>query len=747
MVKILKKQKLSDTIFRLRLEAEKIAKKRKAGQFVIIRISADGERIPLTIADANDKEGWIEIIVQAVGKSTKKLMEFNENDYINDLAGPLGNPTHIEKFGKVLCIGGGLGAAPLYPIANAMKDAGNEVTAIIGARNKDLLILEDDFRKFCDNVFITTDDGTAGIKGFAADVIKKLIAEGKKFDCAVVVGPPIMMKFTSKLTVENGIKTFVSLNPIMIDGTGMCGGCRVSINGETKFACVDGPEFDASLVNWDELLNRLGSYEKIAQKNESHTCNLYSAKTENEVEEPTKTSNRTQMRCRDANERRRNFEEVNLGFSQVEATKEAARCLECKKPRCVDGCPVGINIPDFIRLVKRGDFIDALAVIKKTNALPAVCGRVCPQETQCEAKCILGIKSDSVAIGALERFVADWNCEHHTPNYPVYPKSGKKVAIIGSGPAGLSTAGYLAKHGVEVVVFEALHEVGGVLVYGIPEFRLPKSVVQMEVDELKEIGVKFETNFVVGKTATIDDLLEKEGFSAAFIGSGAGLPKFPNIKGINANGVYSANEYLTRVNLMHAWKENSNTPIIKGKKAVVMGGGNVAMDAVRVALRLGANEAHIVYRRSFDEMPARKEEILHAQEEGVIFDILRDPKEVIVGEDGFVCGVKCIKCELGEPDNSGRRSPVEIPNSEFVIECDVFIVAIGTSPNPIIAQTTQNLDTSKYGTITATSGAGRTSRPNVYAGGDIVTGAATVIMAMGAGKEAAKAILTDIGLE
>ena len=458
-------------------------------------------------------------------------------------------------------------------------------------------------------------------------------------------------------------------------------------------------------------------------------------------------TDRTKIRSRDANERKRNFEEVSIGFSQEEAINEANRCLECQNPRCVAGCPVEINIPGFIRLVKRAEFIDALSVIKKTNALPAICGRVCPQEIQCEVKCILGIKGESVAIGALERFVADWNRQNHTHNYPIYPKTDKKAAIIGSGPAGLSAAGYLAKHGVEVVVFEALHEVGGVLVYGIPDFRLPNSVVQAEIDELREIGVRFETNFVVGKTATIDDLLEKDGFSAVFIGSGAGLPKFPNIKGINANGVYSANEYLTRVNLMQAWKEDSHTPIIKGKKAVVMGGGNVAMDAVRVSLRLGADEAHIVYRRGFDEMPARKEEIHHAQEEGVIFDILTDPKEIILGDDGFVSGVKCIKCELGEPDSSGRRSPLEIPGSEFVVPCDVFIAAIGTSPNPIIAKTTENLETGKHGTITAIDGSGRTSKPKVYAGGDIVTGTATVILAMGAGKEAAKAILSDLGLE
>ena len=455
---------------------------------------------------------------------------------------------------------------------------------------------------------------------------------------------------------------------------------------------------------------------------------------------------RAKMRCRPAEERRRNFDEVNLGFSQEEAINEANRCLECKNAKCAAGCPVGIDIPEFIRQIKKGEFIDAQNVIKKTNALPAVCGRVCPQETQCEEKCVLKIKGEPVAIGALERFVADWNIEHHIPNHPIYAKTGIKVAIIGSGPAGLSAAGYLAKHGVEVVVFEALHELGGVLIYGIPEFRLPKAVVQAEINELKQIGVKFETNFVVGKTATIDEMLEKDGFSAVFIGSGAGLPRFPDIKGINANGVYSANEYLTRVNLMHAWKENSKTPIIRGKKAVVMGGGNVAMDAVRVALRLGADEAHIVYRRGFEEMPARLEEVHHAQEEGVIFDILCDPKEIIVGEDGFVSGVKCIKCELGAPDASGRRSPVEIPNSEFVIDCDVFIVAIGTSPNPIIAKTTENLQTGRTGTITAIDPNGRTSKPKVYAGGDIVTGAATVILAMGAGKEAAKAILTDLGL-
>ncbi|GIM28481.1 oxidoreductase [Clostridium polyendosporum] len=438
--------------------------------------------------------------------------------------------------------------------------------------------------------------------------------------------------------------------------------------------------------------------------------------------------------------RARNFKEVCLGYTEEEARIEAARCLNCKNPRCVGSCPVNIDIPDFIEKVKEGDMKEAARVIAKSSALPAVCGRVCPQESQCEGQCVVGIKGEAIAIGKLERFVADWSRVHGVELSEPAEKNGRKIAIVGSGPAGLACAGDLAKLGYEVTIFEALHEPGGVLVYGIPEFRLPKdTVVKHEIDNVKKLGVKIETNVIIGRTITIDELFENEHFDAIFIGSGAGLPKFMGISGENANGVFSANEYLTRSNLMKAFKEEYDTPIKVGKKVAVVGGGNVAMDAARTALRLGA-EVHIVYRRGEDELPARVEEIHHAKEEGVIFDLLTNPVEILQDEKGWVRGMKCIKMKLGEPDASGRRSAAEVPGSEFIMNVDTVIMSLGTTPNPLISQTTQGLKIDKRKCIIAEEETGLTSREGVYAGGDAVTGAATVILAMGAGKKAAQAI-------
>lgn len=449
---------------------------------------------------------------------------------------------------------------------------------------------------------------------------------------------------------------------------------------------------------------------------------------------------RTPAREQEAKVRATNFEEVCYGYNEEEAVKEALRCLNCKKPMCVNECPVSISIPRFIEHVKNKDFEGAAKVIAETSALPAVCGRVCPQEVQCEGKCILGIKGEAVAIGKLERFVADWSRENNVNLAQTEKKNGKKVAVIGSGPAGLSCAGDLAKFGYAVTIFEALHEAGGVLVYGIPEFRLPKeTVVKHEVENLKKLGVKIETNVIVGRTITIDELLEEEDFQAIFIGTGAGLPNFMGIPGENLNGVFSANEFLTRNNLMKAFKSEYDTPIKAGKKVAVVGGGNVAMDAARTALRLGA-EVHIVYRRSEEELPARKEEVHHAKEEGIIFDLLTNPIEVIGNESGWVTGMKCVKMELGEPDASGRRKPMEVPNSEFILEVDTVIMSLGTSPNPLISSTTVGLEINKRKCLVAEEETGLTSKERVYAGGDAVTGAATVILAMGAGKKAAKAI-------
>ena len=435
-----------------------------------------------------------------------------------------------------------------------------------------------------------------------------------------------------------------------------------------------------------------------------------------------------------------NFDEVCLGYNKEEAMEEASRCLGCKKAKCVEGCPVSIHIPDFIHQVKEGNFEEAYRIISESSALPAICGRVCPQESQCEGKCIRGIKGEAVSIGKLERFVADWARENGIKPSAPAEKNGKKVAVIGSGPSGLTCAGDLAKMGYDVTIFEALHKAGGVLVYGIPEFRLPKSaVVEKEVENVKALGVKIETNVIIGKSTTIDELMDKEGFEAVFIGSGAGLPMFMGIPGENANGVFSANEFLTRNNLMKAFRDDYDTPIVHGTKVAVVGGGNVAMDAARTALRLGA-EVHIIYRRSEAELPARAEEVHHAKEEGIIFDLLTNPKEILVDENDWVKGIRVVKMELGEPDASGRRRPVEIPGSEYEIDVDTVIMSLGTSPNPLISSTTIGLDINKRKCIIADEETGKTSKDGVYAGGDAVTGAATVILAMGAGKAAAKGI-------
>lgn len=453
---------------------------------------------------------------------------------------------------------------------------------------------------------------------------------------------------------------------------------------------------------------------------------------------PNMSPKKNEMPTQDPKVRATNYLEVAQGYTKEQAMDEAARCLNCKNKPCMGGCPVAINIPEFIKKITEEDFEGAYKIITQSSSLPAVCGRVCPQETQCEQKCVRGIKGEPVAIGRLERFVADWH-NAHSQDAPEKPESnGHKVAVVGSGPSGLACAGDLAKKGYDVTVFEALHLAGGVLVYGIPEFRLPKSIVQKEIDGLKALGVKVETNTVIGRTESVDELFD-EGFEAVYIGTGAGLPKFMHIPGENLNGVYSANEFLTRVNLMKAYKENSQTPVMQAKKVAVVGGGNVAMDAARSALRLGAQKVYIVYRRSEDELPARKEEVEHAKEEGIEFKLLTNPVEIMGNESKFVCGMKCVEMELGEPDASGRRRPVVKDNSEFVLDVDCVIMSIGTSPNPLIKATTKGLDTQSWGGIIADE-SGLTSREGVYAGGDAVTGAATVILAMGAGKTAAQSI-------
>ena len=753
MFRIEKKKWLNEKICLMEVKAEALARSAKPGQFLIVKIDEKGERIPLTICDYNRKEGTVTIVFFAIGKSTEEMGKLNEGDFFQDVAGPLGQESEflhkdIEdlKNKKILFVAGGVGTAPVYPQVKWFNENGIKTDVIIGAKTKSLVILEDEMKKEAGNVYIATDDGSYGFHGMVTGLIDELIKnQNKHYDHVVAIGPMIMMKFVSLKTKEYSIPTTVSLNPLMVDGTGMCGACRVTIGDKIKFACVDGPEFDGHLVNFDEAMRRQMIYKTeegraYLEKTEGETHHARGCQCcnhENSLENLEK-GKRVPVREQDPKVRAENFEEVTFGYTLEEAQREAERCLNCKNPLCMKGCPVEINIPAFIEKIKEGNILEAGKILTKYTSLPAVCGRVCPQETQCEGKCVLGIKGEPVAIGKLEKFVGDYLLENNL-EISIPKKNNHKIAVVGSGPAGLTAAGDLAKMGYDVTVFEALHKTGGVLTYGIPEFRLPKEkVVQKEIDNIKKLGVHFITNEIIGKTTTIDNLLDKEEFEAVFIGSGAGLPKFMGIPGENFNGVFSANEFLTRVNLMKAYCDDYMTPVKKGKKVAVIGGGNVAMDAVRTAKRLGA-EAHIVYRRSEKDFPARLEEVHHAKEEGIIIDALTLPKEILGDENGNVIGMRCIHTKLGEPDASGRASFIEIPESEFIMEVDTVIMALGTAPNPLISSTTKGLDINKWKCIVADED-GQTSREGVFAGGDAVSGAATVILAMGAGKKAAEAI-------
>ncbi len=751
MNKILKKTYFSEKVVQMVVEAPLIARSRKPGNFVIVRVGEKGERMPLTISDADVEKGTITLVIQKMGVSSTKLCDLNEGDYITDLVGPLGKPTHIEKVGTVLACGGGVGVAPLLPIIRAFKTVGNRVISVLAARTKELIILEDEVRKVSDEVIIMTDDGSYGKQGVVTVGMEEVIAR-EKVDLCVTIGPAIMMKFCSLLTKKQGIPTIASLNAIMVDGTGMCGACRVTVGGKTKFTCVDGPEFDAHEIDFDEMLARLGGFrsaetEKMEAFVHQGECALSDRNSEwrKVLRDVVKAKDRTMierviMPERAPAERITSQRlEVNTGLTKEMAMREAMRCQDCVNPTCMEGCPVGIDIPGFIKNIERGEILEAASVLKKTSALPAVCGRVCPQEKQCESKCfyLQKMRKAPVAIGYLERFAADFERESGQIAVPeVAAPNGIKIAVIGSGPSGLSFAGDMIKRGYDVTVFEALHEIGGVLKYGIPEFRLPNRIVDVEIDNLRKMGVKFVTNFIVGMTEGIEDL-KKEGFQGFYVASGAGLPNFMNIPGENANGVLSSNEYLTRVNLMGADNEFSDTPVYRGKNVVVVGGGNTAMDSVRTAKRLGAERAMIIYRRSEEEMPARLEEVKHAKEEGCEFITLTNPVEYIADEKGYVKQVRVQKMELGEPDASGRRRPVPVEGSEYLIDADVVVVAVGVSPNPIVPRSVSGLEVSKKGTIVVDEATMESNLAGFYAGGDIVRGGATVILAMGDGRRAA----------
>ena len=758
MNKIISKRQFSEKVFCFDIEAPLIAQSRRAGNFVIVRVDKNSERMPLTIADADKVRGTIKLVVQKVGLSSTKLCNLNEGDDVADVVGPLGNPTHIENFGTVICAGGGVGVAPMLPIIRALKEAGNRVLSVLAGRNKELIILEDEVRASSDQTIIMTDDGSYGEKGVVTVGIEKLIQQ-EHIDKAFAIGTPIIMKFCCLLTQKYNIPTDVSLNTIMVDGTGMCGACRLTIGGKTKFVCIDGPEFDGALVDWDEMFKRMGTFKAVEKEEmehyQEHLClpeTEPSAQSASPIplpkhtplpqQEPLKAKDRVKIprvRMPELDPAYRvtiRLEEVNQGLTAEMAMREAQRCLDCKHPSCVEGCPVNINIPGFIKQIEKGEFIEAARILKQTSALPAVCGRVCPQEKQCESRCIHHkMKSEPVAIGYLERFAADYERESGQTVLPEMAASnGIKVAVVGSGPSGLSFAGDMAKNGFDVYVFEALHEIGGVLKYGIPEFRLPNRIVEAEIDNLRKMGVHFQTDVIIGKTISIAELKAK-GFQGIFVGSGAGLPNFMDIPGENALNIMSSNEYLTRVNLMDAANPHTDTPINLGKKVLVVGGGNTAMDSCRTAKRLGA-DVTLVYRRSEAEMPARIEEVKHAKEEGIQFLTLHNPKEYLTDDNGAVKAAILDVMQLGEPDQSGRRRP-ETTGQTITIVCDQVIVAVGVSPNPLVPQSIEGLALGRKNTI-AVNEQMQSNLLEIYAGGDIVRGGATVILAMGDGRRAAE---------
>ena len=794
MNKIVKKDRFSEKVYCFEIEAPLIAHSCKPGNFIIIRVDDHSERVPYTIAKSNIEAGTLTLVIQEVGLSSTKLCQLNEGDSVHDIVGPLGTPSEIENYGTVVCAGGGIGIAAILPILTALHQAGNRVISVLAGRTKDLIIMEEDVRGNSDDVIIMTDDGSYGQKGVVTvgveDVIKR-----EHVDRVLAIGPPMMMKFTSLLARRYNIPNYVSLNTIMVDGTGMCGACRLTIGGKTRFVCIDGPEFDGDQVDWTEMLERMGTFreqEKEALNPLSHSQRTDSYEEQTNLHENQQKPYMTQtskelfisdvineekqmdgvlLNDRNAQWRKElrltmkpkerlaitrvkmpeldpeyrvttRLEEVNMGLTLEMAVQEAHRCLDCANPSCVKGCPVNVQIPDFIKNIERGHVLDAAKVLKQTSALPAVCGRVCPQEKQCESQCIhLKMNSQAVAIGYLERFAADYERESGLTSLPEKALSnGIKVAVVGSGPSGLSFAGDMVKRGFEVYVFEALHEVGGVLKYGIPEFRLPNHIVDVEIDNLRQEGVHFLTDTIVGKTITIEELEERE-FKGIFIGSGAGLPNFMGIPGENLINIMSSNEYLTRVNLMDAANPETDTPLNIGKKVIIVGGGNTAMDSVRTARRLGA-DVTLVYRRGEKEMPARLEEVKHAKEEGIHFLTLHNPKEYLADDKGRVKAAVLDVMKLGEADASGRRKP-EISGKTVTIDCDQVIVAVGVSPNPLVPKSIKGLELGRKNTIIVNENM-QSSRNNIYAGGDIVRGGATVILAMGDGRKAASGMAEQL---
>jgi glutamate synthase (NADPH/NADH) small chain len=757
---ILEKTLLAPDTWSFIVQAPMVARGRKPGQFLMVAPFEQSERIPLTLADGDARKGWIRFIMVEVGATTRAMGKLSAGDKLYAVAGPMGEPTELVKTGTVVLVAGGYGSAAILPAAQALKARGQRVITILGGRSQERVLLAAELEAASDELIVTTDDGTLGRKGIVTQPLLELL-EREPVAEVVAVGPMPMMQAVSEATRAKGIFTLVSLNALMVDGTGMCGGCRVSVGGEVKFACFDGPDFDGHKVDFNMLRMRQDWYRKDESEAHGHVCNLgLSSKPVTDADMPfiapvadldwknldwsaIKAPQRMKIprqvaACQDPAVRVTNFQEVTLALNADQARLEAARCLDCKVPKCIEGCPVSINIPAFIKRIEAGDPLEAARILKQSSSLPAVCGRVCPQEKQCEAKCVVGIKGEAVAIGRLERFAADalLAAEPETP--PMAAPTGRKVAVVGAGPAGLTVAGELAGKGHDVTVYDALHRPGGVLLYGIPEFRLPNAIVDKEVATLRRMGVKFVLNTLIGRSMTLAEL--KQDYDAVFMGTGAGLPKMLGIPGEEFKGIYTANEFLTRINLMRAdLFPETGTPVSVGKHVVVVGCGNTAMDGARAARRMGPDSVSIVYRRTIKESTARKEELEHTEEEGVHFRWLTNPIRCIGNEQGWITHIECAVMELTEPGPDSRRG-VRATDRTEIIPCDTLVIALGFSVNPLIAQTEGRLVTMKGGVVAVDEETGETTVPSVFAGGDVITGGATVILAMGQGRRAAEAM-------
>ena len=758
---ILEKKLIAPETWSFIVQAPQVARGRKPGQFFMVAPFPESERIPLTLAGGDARRGYIHFIMQEVGATTKAMGRFSAGDRLFAVAGPMGTPTELVEEGTIVLMAGGYGSAAILPAAEELHAKGRRVITILGGRSAERVLLADELGAASAELIVTTDDGTLGRKGLVTDALKDVIAR-EKVAQVVAVGPLPMMRAVSDLTKPHGIFTLVSLNALMVDGTGMCGGCRVTVGGQTKFACFDGPDFDGHQVDFNMLRMRQDWY-KTEEKDicDPHECKIGRVAATGPVDysqylpEPVadldwqnldlntiKPSQkmkipRQEMACQPPELRVCNFDEVSLGLGPDQAKLEAARCIQCKHPACIEGCPVSINIPAFLMQIVQDNPQGAARIIKESSSLGSVCGRVCPQEKQCEIKCVVGIKGDPVSIGRLERFASDSMLgSQELP--PVEAPTGKKVAVIGAGPAGLTVAGELIKKGHQVTVYDAFHKPGGVMLYGIPEFRLPNKIVDQEVDTLRRLGVTFVMNTLVGRSMTLEEM--RKDFDAIFMGTGAGLPKMMGIPGEEYKGVYTANEFLTRINLMRAdLFPNYSTPVTVGKNVIIVGAGNTAMDAARAARRMGAEHVTVVYRRTVKESTARKEELEHAHEEGVAFKFLCTPVQLHGNDKGWMTHAECAVMELGEPGPDGRRSP-KMTDERITIPCETLVVALGFDVNPLLAITEKGLKTLKGGVVVVDNETGETSLPGVFAGGDVITGGATVILAMGQGRRAAAAI-------